>query len=140
MTHQALVDTLWDTSIKKILTERFPNATEEELKVAHGYTYGGCIIQDLGYYPFGSRFFSDLLHYVRSADLLPALLDEGVWPAREPSSLPSPRTRSVSSVAVRVFWPLERLCWRRPASRASWPCDGLFCALRWSWSPSWRNA
>jgi hypothetical protein len=44
--------------------------------VAHGYTYGGCIIQDLGYYPFGSRFFSDLVHYVRSADFLPALLDE----------------------------------------------------------------
>jgi hypothetical protein len=76
LTHQALVDTLWDNAIKTVLRQRFPNATEEELKLAHGYAYGGCIIQDLGYYPFGSRFFSDLVHYVRSADFLPALLDE----------------------------------------------------------------
>ena len=76
LTHQALVDTLWDNVIKSVLRGRFPKATEEELKVAHGYAYGGCIIQDLGYYPFGSRFFSDLVHYVRSADFLPALLDE----------------------------------------------------------------
>jgi hypothetical protein len=76
LTHQALVDTLWEDQIKKVLLTRFPNATEEELKVAHGYTYGGCIIQDLGYYPFGNRFFSDLVHYVRSADLLPALIEE----------------------------------------------------------------
>ena len=78
LTHQALVDTLWDSTIKMVLIERFPNATEEELKIAHGYTYGGCIIQDLGYYPFGSRFFSDLVHYVRSADFLQALLDESL--------------------------------------------------------------
>jgi hypothetical protein len=76
LTHQALVDTLWDEAIKVALLKRFPQATEEELKVAHGYAYGGCIIQDLGYYPFGSRFFSDLLHYVRSADFLPAMLEE----------------------------------------------------------------
>lgn len=76
LTHQALVDSLWDNTIKTVLVMHFPNATEDELRVAHGYTYGGCIIQDLGYYPFGSRFFSDLLHYVRSADFLQALLDE----------------------------------------------------------------
>jgi hypothetical protein len=76
LTHQALVDTLWDEAIKVVLLKRFPKATEEELKVAHGYAYGGCIIQDLGYYPFGTRFFSDLLHYVRSADFLPAMLEE----------------------------------------------------------------
>ena len=76
LTHQALVDTLWDESIKTVLLKRFPSATADELRIAHGYTYGGCIIQDLGYYPFGSRFFSDLLHYVRSADFLPALLEE----------------------------------------------------------------
>ena len=70
------MDTLWDNAIKTVLRQRFPNATEEELKLAHGYAYGGCIIQDLGYYPFGSRFFSDLVHYVRSADFLAALLDE----------------------------------------------------------------
>jgi hypothetical protein len=76
LTHQALVDTLWDEAIKVVLLKRFPKATEDELRVAHGYAYGGCIIQDLGYYPFGSRFFSDLLHYVRSADFLPAMLEE----------------------------------------------------------------
>ena len=76
LTHEALVDSLWEDAIKQVLLKRFPNATEAELKVAHGYAYGGCLIQDLGYYPFGSRFFSDLLHYVRSADLLPALLEE----------------------------------------------------------------
>src|SRR5258706_82971 len=76
LTHQALVDTLWEQSIKVVLLKRFPEATEEDLRVARGYAYGGCIIQDLGYYPFGSRFFSDLLHYVRSADFLPALLLE----------------------------------------------------------------
>jgi hypothetical protein len=76
LTHQALVDSLWDNTIKTVLVKHFPNATEEELREAHGYTYGGCIIQDLGYYPFGSRFFSDLVHYVRSGDFLQALLDE----------------------------------------------------------------
>src|SRR5689334_2648855 len=74
LTHQALVDNLWDESIKVALLMRFPKATEEELRVAHGYNYGGCIIQDLGYYPFGSRFFSNLLHYVRSGDFVAALI------------------------------------------------------------------
>jgi hypothetical protein len=76
LTHQALVDTLWDDSIKIVLLKRFPIATQEELRIAHGYTYGGCIIQDLGYYPFGNRFFSDLAHYVRTADFLLALIEE----------------------------------------------------------------
>lgn len=76
LTHQALVDTLWDDNIKTVLLKRFPNATEDELRIAHGYTYGGCVIQDLGYYPFGDRFFSDLAHYVRSADFLFILLGE----------------------------------------------------------------
>ena len=50
-----------------VLTKRFPDATQEQLNEAHAYAYGGCIIQDLGYYPFGSHFYSDLAHYVRSA-------------------------------------------------------------------------
>ena len=41
-----------------------------KLTQAHAYAYGGCIIQDLGYYPFGSNFFSDLTHYVRSGDFI----------------------------------------------------------------------
>jgi hypothetical protein len=76
LTHEAIIDTLWTDAIQPILIKRFPEANEEQLREAHGYTYGGCIIQDLGYYPFGSHYFSDLLHYVRSADFLQALLDE----------------------------------------------------------------
>jgi hypothetical protein len=58
------VDSAWDEAIKPLLLERFPQATPDELKTAHGYAYGGCVIQDMGYYPFGNKFFSDLVHYV----------------------------------------------------------------------------
>src|SRR5205823_13322653 len=53
-----------------------PDATPEELLQAHAYAYGGAIIQDMGYYPFGSKFFSDLTHYVRSGDFVLALIEE----------------------------------------------------------------
>jgi hypothetical protein len=76
LTHEAIVDTIWLDGMKPALLARFPDATEDQIKQAHAYAYGGCIIQDLGYYPFGSHFFSDLTHYVRSADFLQALLDE----------------------------------------------------------------
>src|SRR3984893_9389285 len=76
LTHETIIDTLWLDSIRPVLLKRFPQATEEQLIKAHAYAYGGCIIQDLGYYPFGSKFFSDLVHYVRSADFVQALLDE----------------------------------------------------------------
>jgi len=76
LTHEAIVDTVWVEAMQPALLKRFPDATGDQLKEAHAYAYGGCIIQDLGYYPFGSRFFSDLVHYVRSADFLQALLDE----------------------------------------------------------------
>jgi len=76
LTHEAIVDTLWVDSIQPVLLARFPDATAEQLVEAHAYTYGGCIIQDLGYYPFGSHYFSDLVHYVRSEDFIQALLDE----------------------------------------------------------------
>ena len=61
---------------RKLLLKRFPDATPEELEQAHAYAYGGCIIQDMGYYPFSSRFFSDLTHYVRSGDFIAALIRE----------------------------------------------------------------
>ena len=76
LTHEAIVDSVWDTSIQKLLLKRFPNATPEDLEEAHAFTYGGCIIQDMGYYPFGSHLFSDLTHYVRSGDFIQALLRE----------------------------------------------------------------
>jgi hypothetical protein len=76
LTHEAIVDTLWDASIQKLLVVRFPAATPEELEEAHAYVYGGCILQDMGYYPFSSKFFSDLTHYVRSGDFIVALIRE----------------------------------------------------------------
>ena len=76
LTHEAIIDATWKDSIEPLLLRRFPDATPEELLQAHGYAYGGAIIQDMGYYPFGSRFFSDLTHYVRSGDFVLALLEE----------------------------------------------------------------
>src|SRR5579862_1385734 len=70
LTHEAIIDSAWDTSIKGLLLSRFPDATADELMQAHAYAYGGSIIQDMGYGPFGSKFFSDLLHYVRSGDFV----------------------------------------------------------------------
>ena len=76
LTHEAAIDSAWDTAIVKVLLKRFPNATPEELDQAHAYAYGGCIIQDMGYYPFSSHLFSDLTHYVRSGDFIEALIRE----------------------------------------------------------------
>jgi hypothetical protein len=74
LAHEAIIDSAWNTNIRPLLVKRFPNATADELKEAHGYAYGGAIIQDMGYYPHGSHFFSDLTHYVRSGDFVLALL------------------------------------------------------------------
>jgi hypothetical protein len=76
LTHEAIVDSTWDSAIKPLLLKRFPAATADELTAAHAYAYGGCIIQDLGYYPFGSKFYSDLTHYVRSGDFILNLIRE----------------------------------------------------------------
>jgi hypothetical protein len=74
MSHQAIIDAAWDHDLKPALRKRFPRATEEELNEGQAYAYGGAIIQDLGYYPYGNPFFSDLTHYVRSADFILAML------------------------------------------------------------------
>jgi hypothetical protein len=74
LAHEAIIDSAWDANIRPLLLKRFPDATPEQLKEAHGYAYGGAIIQDMGYYPHGSFFFSDLTHYVRSGDFVLALL------------------------------------------------------------------
>lgn len=76
LTHEAIIDAEWDDHIQPLLLRRFPNATPEQLREAHAYAYGGCVIQDMGYYPFGSRFFSHLTHYVRSGDFVEALFEE----------------------------------------------------------------
>jgi hypothetical protein len=76
LTHEEIVDLLWADQIKPLLKQKFPAATEEELRKAHAYAYGGCLVQDMGYYPFGNKMFSDLVHYVRSGDFVEALLAE----------------------------------------------------------------
>ena len=74
LTHEEVVDLLWKDQIQPLLLKRYPQATPEQLREAHAYAYGGCVIQDMGYYPFGSKYFSDLVHYVRSGDFVEALL------------------------------------------------------------------
>jgi hypothetical protein len=76
LAHEAIVDSLWEPSIHEMLVKRFPAATPEELEKAHAFAYGGCILQDMGYYPFSSHLFSDLTHYVRSGDFIAALIRE----------------------------------------------------------------
>ncbi len=74
LSHEAIIDAAWETHIKPLLAQKFPQATEEELSRAQAYAYGGAIIQDMGYYPYGNPFFSDLTHYIRSGDFIQALL------------------------------------------------------------------
>ena len=76
LTHEAIIDAAWKDNIVPVLLKRFPDATPEELLKAHAYAYGGAIVQDMGYYPSGSEFFSDLTHYVRSGDFIIALIEE----------------------------------------------------------------
>jgi hypothetical protein len=76
LTHEEIVDLLWTDEIRPLLLKRFPELTEDQMKEAHAYAYGGAVIQDLGYYPFGSTEFSDLVHYVRSGDFVRELLLE----------------------------------------------------------------
>jgi hypothetical protein len=74
LTHEEIVDLVWTTDLRPMLQKRFPGLTEEQIQEAHGYAYGGAVIQDLGYYPFGSAEFSDLVHYVRSGDFVRELI------------------------------------------------------------------
>src|SRR5579864_8611620 len=76
LTHEEIVDLLWTDQIRPLLLNRYPELTDQQITEAHAYAYGGAVIQDLGYYPFGSREFSDLVHYVRSGDFVRELLLE----------------------------------------------------------------
>ncbi|MBZ5614695.1 MAG: zinc dependent phospholipase C family protein [Acidobacteriia bacterium] len=76
LTHEEIVDLLWSDEIRPFLLKRYPGLSEDQIKEAHAYAYGGAVIQDLGYYPFGSTEFSNLVHYVRSGDFVRELLLE----------------------------------------------------------------
>jgi hypothetical protein len=73
LTHEQLIDLTWHDSIVPLLLSRYPSLTPEQLEQARAYAYGGCVIQDIGYYPFGDRRFSNLTHYVRSGDFVVSL-------------------------------------------------------------------
>lgn len=72
--HQELIDLSWKELLQPLILKRFPGTTKAEMQEAQAYAYGGCTIQDLGYYPFANEFFSDLTHYVRSGDFIANLL------------------------------------------------------------------
>ncbi len=76
LTHEQIVDLAWEDRLRPMLLLRFSQATPDELKHAHAFAYGGSLVQDMGYYPFGKKYFSDLLHYVRTGDFVTALLQE----------------------------------------------------------------
>ncbi len=76
LTHEQVIDLAWQDELRPMLLKRFPNATPDELRHAHAFAYGGSLVQDMGYYPFGDKYFSDLLHYVRSGDFVATLLTE----------------------------------------------------------------
>ncbi len=74
LSHEATIDVTWDKVLEPLLKQRFPRASADDLLRARAFAYGGSVIQDLGYYPFGNKFFSNLVHYVRSGDFVEALL------------------------------------------------------------------
>ena len=76
LTHEEVVDLLWKDDIVPLLSKQFPDATADDLKKAHAFAYGGSLVQDMGYYPFGNKYFSDLTHYVRSGDFILNLINE----------------------------------------------------------------
>jgi len=76
LTHEQVVDLLWEDRIQPMVKARFAGLTDKQLREAHAYAYGGSLVQDMGYYPFGSRYFSDLTHYVRTGDFVMGLLQE----------------------------------------------------------------
>ncbi|MDB5209962.1 MAG: hypothetical protein JWQ30_789 [Sediminibacterium sp.] len=76
LTHEAIIDASWEKFLVPLLKQRFPDATPDQLKEAHAYAYGGAVAPDMGYYPFGSALFTNLVHYARSGDFVVCLLTE----------------------------------------------------------------
>ena len=76
LTHEAIIDANWEYVILPLLKAKCPGCTAEAIKQAHAYAYGGAVVPDIGYYPYGSKQFTNLIHYVRSGDFVIALLQE----------------------------------------------------------------
>jgi hypothetical protein len=71
LAHQAVVDRSWDATLAPALQRRFPGGDPVR---ARSFAYGGSHVADLGYFPFGSKLFTELLHYVRTGDFVANLL------------------------------------------------------------------
>ena len=76
LTHEEIIDLLWNEQLRPMILARYPGLTDDQMREAHAYAYGGAVIQDMGYYPFGNKEFSDLVHYVRSGDFVLELIKE----------------------------------------------------------------
>ena len=76
LTHEELIDLLWNDHLRPMISARYPGLTDDQMREAHAYAYGGAVIQDMGYYPFGNKQFSDLVHYARSGDFVLELIKE----------------------------------------------------------------
>ena len=74
LAHEAAIDAAWDRGLRPLLLQRFPRTPPDALERARSFAYGGSVIQDLGYYPFGNKFFSNLLHYARTGDFVESLI------------------------------------------------------------------
>ena len=70
LTHEEIIDLLWNDQLRPMILARYPGLDDDQMREAHAYAYGGAVIQDMGYYPFGNKEFSDLVHYVRSGDFV----------------------------------------------------------------------
>src|SRR5579863_1031071 len=76
LTHEEIIDLLWNDQLRPMIQARYPGLTDDQMREAHAFAYGGAVIQDMGYYPFGNQEFSDLVHYVRSGDFVMELIKE----------------------------------------------------------------
>ena len=76
LTHEEIIDLLWNDQLRPMILAKYPGLTDDQMREAHSYAYGGAVIQDMGYYPFGNQEFSDLVHYVRSGDFVMELIKE----------------------------------------------------------------
>ncbi len=76
LTHEEIIDLLWNDQLRPMILARYPGLTDDQMREAHAYAYGGAVIQDMGYYPFGNQEFSDLVHYARSGDFVMELIKE----------------------------------------------------------------
>ena len=143
LSHEAIIDAAWDVSIKPLLLQRFPDSTKVQLREAHGYAYGGAIIQDMGYYPHGSRFFSDLTHYVRSGDFVLALIRDSkdlngyafALGAMAHYSADN-AGHSIRSTTKKTLWLTSRpnsdlMCWKLPNSTTLRTATTISLASRW---------